>query len=192
MSLLGFVKMKISNCLLFSCLSLFSAFTATDSYAVSSAEAFNRFINSSPEAKAELKKAMDREELTAGCMNSANDTHHGFAVARDGSIYEWSKTELDSATLPKKKLLKIDKKITDRVFSIKESNGFDNAELDYIIDGTSYCYVTYIHGSRTKYIAWPRNEIMGKGKKVPESAKEVFNEVVGAGAVVLGMIPESN
>ena len=180
--------MKASKFLLISCLSVFVV--TSDCYAASSAEAFNRFINSSPEAKAELKKTMDKEELTAACMYSDSNTHYGFAVARNGDIYEWSKTELDSGTLPKKKLLKNDKELTSGVFEMKEKNGFDSAELDYIIDGTSYCYVTYIHGSRTKYIAWPRNEIMGKGKKVPESAKELYDEIIGVGAIALGVVED--
>ena len=183
--------MKISKFLFVSCLPVFSAFVVQNCYAASSAEAFNKFINSSPEAKAELKKTMDREEITSGCMNSASDTHQGFTITRDGSIYEWTKTELDSGSMPKRKFLKKDKKTTDRIFDIEENNGFKDAQLDYAIDGTSYCYVSYVHGSRAKFIVWPRNEIMGKGKKVPESARELFDEVLAAGAIALGMFPDS-
>lgn len=166
--------------------SVFSLFGVSAANA-SSADAFNKFIDSSPAAKALLKQVAEKEEISAGCMYSASERHQGFTISRNGNIYEWSKTELDSKNNPNASLLKVDKKLTDRVFDIKEHNGFDNAELDYTIDGTSYCYVRAVNGSRIKMIVWPMNEIMGGGKKVPESAREVFDEVINTGAIAMGL-----
>lgn len=181
--------MNISKFMLISCLSLSSVFVANSVYA-SSADAFNRFIDSSPSAKAALKQVAAREEISAGCMYSANESHQGFTVMKDGSIYEWSRTDIDSNNNSNRKLLKINKRLTDRIFDIKEHNGFDSAELDYQIDGTTYCYVRAINGSNVKAIIWPKNEIMGKGKKVPESVREIFDEIVNTGAMAMGLIPE--
>ncbi len=156
----------------------------------SSADAFNKFIESSPSAQAELKKVGNKEEITAGCMYSATETHQGFTVTKNGNIYEWSKSELDKEN-PNRKLIKNDQRLTNKVFDLADSNDFDKASLDYEINGTSYCYVTRTNGSISKTINWPRNEIMGKGKKVPENAREVFNEVINTGAKAMGLIPEN-
>ena len=183
--------MTISKTLLISCISslaVFFAFNgnyaeAAGSAGVSSADSFNRFINANPSAQLAMRDVADKEEISAACMFSSNEVHRGITMMKNGSIYEWSRAETD-ADLSSRKLLKKDKTITDKIFNLRNTNGFDDAELEYHIDGTSYCYVRYLHGSKTKTIIWPRNEIMGKGKKVPESVKEIFNKMLSAAAVI--------
>ena len=83
-----------------------------------------------------------------------------------------------------------DKDLTDKLFKLKDTNGFENASLDYEIDGTSYCYVRTKSGSSSKQIIWPRNGLMSGGRTVPQSAKELFEEKKRKDKVFTAFLPE--
>ncbi len=155
------------------------------SIAQSSSEAFNRFISSSPEAQAAIKQAKETEQIDAGCMYSAKESHIGVTITRDGNIYNWTMGENDKKE--QKKLVANDKDLTDKLFKLKDTNGFENASLDYEIDGTSYCYVRTKSGSSSKQIIWPRNGLMSGGRTVPQSAKELFEATINTAALAMGL-----
>ena len=120
------------------------------SSAQSSADAFKRFIASSPEAQAAIKKAADSEQIDAGCMYSAKGSHIGVTVTKDGKIYNWTMGENDKKE--QKKLVATNVNLADNLFALKDANGFANASLDYEIDGTSYCYVRTKSSTATCFV----------------------------------------
>ncbi len=155
------------------------------SHAQSSADAFNRFVASSPETRAEVEKVAKAEQIDAGCMYSGQETHIGVSITKEGDIYNW--TMGDNDRKEQRKLIKNDKNIANALFALKDANGFANASLDYEIDGTSYCYVRTRSGASAKQIIWPRNGLMSGGKTIPPAAKELFDRTISSAASAMSV-----
>lgn len=151
-----------------------------------SSDAFNKFINASPKAKEDMAEVAAAEEISAACFTSAAERVNGVTVTKSGNIYSWYL--IGSDTRQVKTLAAQNTSLTNPVFALKNQGNFEQSELDYKPDGTSYCYVQTKMGTSQKKILWPKNEIMTGHKKVPTAAKDLFKATVNAYAYATGKL----